>query len=288
MRKKGYLALLLVFVLLLCACTGPQKSPEPEVIPPAPQEPADTPEPEQPETEEPDVKEELPPSEPLPPAPPEEEPVPEVHSELYLPDYTVEQIIEYFEEVVLNVEYSDGTGDISLVQKWLMPIRYRYFGEPTQEDKLVLSNLFEQLNAIPGFPGIYAAGEGEFENLTISLLESEEFEASFSDVVNGEYAFGAVQFWYYTDTNELYTARIGSRINLDQEIRDSVLPEEVINMLGITDTVLRTDSITYQYSNENLALSEVDWILLKLLYHPEMQCGLDARNCAAVIKEIYY
>ena len=54
------------------------------------------------------------------------------------------------------------------------------------------------------------------------------------------------------------------------------------------DTLQREDSITYQYSNENLALSEVDWILLKLLYHPEMQCGLDAQNCADVIEALYY
>ena len=32
------------------------------------------------------------------------------HSELYLPGYTQEQIVEYFKEVILNVEYSDGTG----------------------------------------------------------------------------------------------------------------------------------------------------------------------------------
>ena len=29
-------------------------------------------------------------------------------------------------------------------------------------------------------------------------------------------------------------------------------------------------------------------LLLKLLYHPEIQCGMEARECAAVIQRLYY
>ena len=41
-----------------------------------------------------------------------------LHSPLYLPDCSTEQLIEYFNEVVLDMEYSDGVGDVTLVQKW--------------------------------------------------------------------------------------------------------------------------------------------------------------------------
>ena len=218
-------------------------------------------------------------------AAPTEEPQ---HSELYLPDYTLEQVLEYFNEVVLDVEYSDGTGDVSLVQKWTGPLIYRIYGIPTDEDWAMLSLLFEQLNRVPGFPGIYAAEPGETENLKIGFFDPEGFTKQFSEMLRGEDAFGATQFWYYTDTNELYEAQIGYRIDLEQTVRSSVLLEEIINTIGITDTTLRTDSIVYQYSNDNLRLSDMDWLIVKLLYNPAIKCGMDKEACAAVIEQLYY
>jgi len=265
--KKFVLCLLLVS-LVLCACS-PAAVEDNSPLSTAPQQP-------QPDQTDPDdTKEET------PPPPPE-------HSQLYLPDYTREQVWEYFQEVVLDMEYSDGTGDATLVQKWASPIVYRIYGKPTPEDEQVLSALFTQLNELPGFPGIHAAQNGEPENLSISFLNADAFRNQFSDVVNGEYAFGATQFWYYTATNDIYTARIGYRTDLDQNTRNSILPEEIINTLGITDTVLREDSIVYQYSDENTALSDMDWLILKLLYNPAIGCGMNADACAAAIEQLYY
>lgn len=210
------------------------------------------------------------------------------HSHLYLPDCTPQQMLMFFEEVVLDMEYSDGTGNVNLVQKWTEPIWYRIYGAATEEDHAVLRTLFDQLNGIHGFPGIYAAAEDVQENLSIHFLEPDAFDESFSDVINGEDAYGAAQFWYYTITNELYTARIGYRTDIDQKTRNSVLIEEIINTLGISDTVLRTDSVVYQYSNENTALSDVDLIILKLLYAPSVQCGMDAESCAEILRELYF
>ena len=107
-------------------------------------------------------------------------------------------------------------------------------------------------------------------------------------MLQGDYATGATQFWYYTDTNDIYTARIGYRTDISQAERNSILIEEIVNTLGITDTVLRTDSIVYQYSDENLALSDVDWIILKLLYDPAIRCGMDFDSCSRIIPELYY
>lgn len=210
------------------------------------------------------------------------------HSDLYLPEVTTQQMLKFFSEVVLDVEYSDGTGDASLVQKWTSPIYYQYYGTPTEEDRAVLEGLFAQLNQIPGFPGIYEAENPMMQNLSLNFLEADAFRDSFSSVVNGEDAYGATQFWYYTATNQIYNARIGYRTDLDQTTRSSILIEEIINTLGITDTVLRTDSIVYQYSNTNLSLSDVDWVILKLLYNPAIECGMGADRCTEIIESLYY
>ena len=133
------------------------------------------------------------------------------HSQLYNSNYTQDKILTYFKEVVLNMEYIDGTGDVSCVQKWLSPIYYNIYGSYTDDNLTKLYELFTQLNDINGFPGIYPASDENIENLTISFLEPNDFTYQFSDVINGEDAFGATEFWYYTDTNEIHTARIGYR-----------------------------------------------------------------------------
>ena len=216
------------------------------------------------------------------------DPIETLHSELFLRDYTPEQIIGYFEEVVLDVEYSDGTGSVNLVKKWLSPIYYKIHGSATDTDLIILADLFEQLNSIPGFPGIYSADDISQVNVNIYFLDRDTLRDSFYDVINGEEADGAVQFWFYTLTNELHTARIGYCTDIDQSIRNSVLIEEIINMLGITDTVLREDSITYQYSSDNTSLSAVDWVILRLLYNPAISCGDPAEVCDSVIRTLYY
>lgn len=210
------------------------------------------------------------------------------HSVLYLDGYTAQQITEYFNEVVLNIEYTDGTGDATVVQKWLYPIFYSVYGDPTEEDLDVLYALFDRLNAIPGFPGIYAADDDHVENISLSFYSAQQFRDEFSSVVNGEDAYGATQFWYYTETNELYTARIGYRTDISQIERNSILLEEIINSIGISDSVLREDSIVYQYSNDNLELSDVDWVILALLYDPAMEAGMNANDCAQIIQQLYY
>ena len=64
--------------------------------------------------------------------------------------------------------------------------------------------------------------------------------------------------------------------------------EEIYNGLGpIQDTTLRPDSIIWAEYAEPQSLTAVDQLLLRLLYHPEMDPGMDAARCEAVIRELY-
>ena len=223
-----------------------------------------------------------------PTAEPTEEPTEDPHSEFYVEGVSQDQMVEYFNEVVLSMEYTTGDGNAALVQKWDRTISYRIIdGVPTKQDAQIISDLCKALNEVEGFPGIRAA-TGLEQNLAIYFLHDDEFETQFSHLVNGEYADGAVQFWYYNATNNIYNGRIGYRKDNAQEIRNSVIPEEIINLLGISDTTLREDSITYQYGDEATEPSAVDWAIIKLLYNPKIECGMDAAQCEAVIRELYY
>ena len=276
MKKNLYILLTLILALILCACNIPS-------IPNPTQTSGENITDSTGETiTEPTIV-----TEPETTTAPTETTAP-LHSPLYLAQHDPQQMLEFFNEVVLNMEYTDGTGDATLVQKWLAPIYYQYYGKPTDEDKAVLSALFAQLNAIPGFPGIHYTDNPEQVTLSLNFLNEKDFNNQFQEVVHGETAWGATQFWYYTATNELFQARIGYRTDIEQATRNSILIEEIINTLGISDTVLREDSIVYQYSNDNFALSDVDWVIVKLLYNPAIQCGMNATDCAKIIQELYY
>ena len=263
---KKLIALLLALALCGCAAPAPTTEPVPTVT--------TGPETTIPETTVPETT-----------VPPTTAPL---HSDLFLESCSLEELLTWWDEVVLQMEYSDGTGDPAQVQKWLFPLLCRIEGEPTEEDLLVLEDFFQKLNRIPGFPGIAMAQGHQRVTLTLSFLGPEDFHDSFSEVIGGGDAWGAAQFWYYTDTNEIHTARIGYRTDIPQADRNSILLEEIVNTLGISDSELRTDSIVYQYSNENLTLSDVDWLILKLLYHPDMECGMDRDSCHAVIETLYH
>ena len=89
--------------------------------------------------------------------------------------------------------------------------------------------------------------------------------------------------------NEIYDAIICCRTDLDQDLRNAVILEEMYNGLGpIQDTDLRVDSVIYSGYSEPQRLTQMDELILRLLYHPQMECGMDAQQCADVIRQLYY
>lgn len=189
------------------------------------------------------------------------------------------QMFTYFSEIVNNAEYSDGSSVHQMVQKWTIPITYRIYGDPTEKDMEILLSFFDELNSIYYFPGIREVERDEEENLSIYFIDKNLFDITFGDVINHEDADGAAEYWFHTDTCEIYQGRIGYVTETEQSIRNSVLIEEIVNVLGLADTYMREDSIVYQYSSDILEPSKIDWIIIKALYHPLISPGMTAEEC---------
>ena len=195
----------------------------------------------------------------------------------------VEDVLLYFNEVVLDAEYFD-IGNPNLVQKWTVPIRYILYGAPTDEDLDTLNHFANWLNTIDGFPGIAKTDDPTAANLRIHFCDQEEMQTLMGEDYIG--MDGAVTFWY--ENHEIYDAIICIRTDLDQHLRSSVILEELYNGLGpVQDTWLREDSIIYGGYSEPQALTPTDELLLKLLYHPDILCGMDAAECEEVIRQLY-
>ena len=206
------------------------------------------------------------------------------HSSLYVPGVNVEDVILYFNEVCLDSEFINS-GDPSRVQKWMTPIYYRLEGNYHEQDVAVLNSFAAWLNDIEGFPGLFPTEDLGKRNLWIYFCDRQRM----IDLMGPDFTDmdGAVTFWYTND--EIYDEIICYREDMDQDLRNSVILEEIYNGLGpIQDTTMRPDSIIYQEFAQNQWLSSVDELLLRLLYHPEIRPGMTAQECEQVIRRLYY
>lgn len=267
MKKTFLLIPLILSILLLCAC-GTEATPETTL-------------PETTAATFPAEETTAPPTEAPTTTPPATEPA---HSQFFIPGLSVEDVIRYFGEVCLDAEFVNS-GDSSVLQKWDTPLYYCVQGSPTDADLVILEDFAQWLNTIPGFPGISETENPLEANLDFHFCTQEEMILVLGDWCSG--LDGAVTFWY--DDNRIHTATICVRNDLNQTLRNSVILEELYNGLGpIQDTSLRPDSIIWADYSEPQELTDVDRLILQLLYHPDMLCGMDADACAEVIRRLYY
>lgn len=206
------------------------------------------------------------------------------HSVLYLPEVSVEQVIGYFNEVCLDSEFVNS-GDPSVIQKWTTPIRYTIEGSYTQEDIATLRNFESFLNDIEGFPGISQTDDPADGNMRICFGDKQNM----LDLLGPNFANmdGGVTFWY-SGTNKIYNAIICYRTDIDQTTRNSVILEEIYNGLGPVQDTERTDSIIYTGFSTPQWLTDVDILILQLLYHPDIRPGMNAQQCEQVIRNLYH
>ena len=207
------------------------------------------------------------------------------HSDLYLSFVTPDEMVRYFNEVCLDAEFVNN-GNASLLQRWKAPIRYQIYGEPTDKDLEILADMCQWLNSVEGFPGIYETGESWQENFSIYFCSQSELLDRLGDQYYG--TDGAFTFWY-DGQNVIYDCTVCIRTDLEQEVRNSVILEELYNSLGpAQDTALRPESIIYSGYSIPQALHPIDEVILRLLYHPTLACGMDAAECEPLILALYY
>ena len=209
------------------------------------------------------------------------------HSPLYLPGYSTDDIIRFFDEVALSSEYPNDE-DPSCVMRWEGEIRYCLHGSFTQEDADWLAHVFDQLNKLEGFPGARRVMIAEFANMDMYFCNRKEFHDRMYDSVPDDNADGATTF-YYNGANHITDATICYWEDMSDSVRKSVLTEEVINSIGFSnDSTEREDSVVYQYGSWTNEPDEVDWVLLRLIYSGEMRAGMRRAEAERVIRKLYY
>lgn len=278
---KGLLAIFLVFMMVwsLCAC-GDTTREEACTIPEETAQTEDV-------TQTPETKVTEPtaiqPTETTPP--PVQEPTKPSHSEYYLADLDTDTFLRYFSEVVLDAEFINS-GSADVVQKWNGAISYGLLGAPTPEDEVAVEAMVSFLNQIPGFPGMYRAEDPANASLQIHFVSQEEMLQILGSNFQG--CDGGVTIWW-NGSNEIYKGIICVCTDLDQFTRNSVIKEELYNGMGpVQDTALRSDSLIYSGFSTPQDMTRVDRLIMTLLYHKNIRCGMTAAQCESVLRELYY
>ena len=209
------------------------------------------------------------------------------HSPLYLPGYTADDVIRWFDEVALSSEYSTGEDTQSLL-RWESEIRYCLHGSYMQEDADWLAGIFKQLNAVEGFPGARRVQDEDSANMNLYFCDRDEFHDRMYDSVPDDNADGATTY-YYNGANHITSATICYWEDMSASVRRSVMTEEIINSVGFSnDTTERENSVVYQYGSWTEEPDKVDWLLLRLIYAPEMRAGMRRAEAEKVIRKLYY
>ena len=218
-------------------------------------------------------------------APATEEPQKPTHSPYYISGVDTDTMLRYFSEVALDAEFINS-GNATLVQKWNDSVRYLLIGAPTEEDRAAVAAMASSMNGISGFPGMYEVSDPGSANLEIHFVSEDEMINILGDNFYG--CDGGVTIWWNGD-QQIYKATICIRTDLDQYVRNSVIMEEIYNGLGpIQDTNLRSDSLIWSGYSTPQGMTQVDMLIMKLLYHPNIRCGMNAQQCEKVIRELYY
>ena len=195
--------------------------------------------------------------------------------------YSKREIIDYFEDIALHAEY--GTND-NMVHKWGAPITVYVKGSPTWQDRQVLQDVFDRMNAVNGFPGIFETSQEASANLVIEFAYDRDYRNITPSNINDS-TDGFASCWWQDSV--IYKAKIGIRTSITQTERNSVIWEEMVQATGLqNDSYTYPESLFYQGYNEVQEPTTLDWLMFEVLYHPDIKAGMTPAECETLIGRI--
>ncbi len=219
--------------------------------------------------------------------PREPEPTPPAPTQGWqLPTLTPGEVADAFREVALGSEYPADPAQAAntRVRKWVSPITYRVEGSPTAEDRAVLEGYFARLAALEGLPPLRPAEPGEEANFLVTFLPPEDFLRA---CPNADAATNGHMTVWWNDALELTRAEVHIRSDIDQATRSPVILHELTQSLGMPQDSGRESSILYCGDLQVTQLSDLDWLLLRILYCPRISPGMDDAQCREIIEDLF-
>lgn len=167
--------------------------------------------------------------------------------------------------------------------RWEEPINICVIGSPSKDDRQQL-NLFimEIATHCPNVPNIRLVDSANNANVTIYYGPLNTLYQYVDNYHEGNW--GMFSYWY-NSRHTIYTGKIVIATDVNNTAsKRHLLREELVGLLGLTnDHYMFSDSILYQPWTTTGQLSEVDWLMLNMLYDPDLSCGMSASEARKIL-----
>jgi len=185
--------------------------------------------------------------------------------------------LDYFVEVAFGPEFGGGPREI---RKWNQDVRIVVHGNPNDEDLATLDDVIADLNAIIGTIEVsIVPGDG---NVDLYFAPEEQFADIEPNYVPVNMGF----FWVWWDgQGDITNTRVlVSTTGLSQEERNHIIREEITQQMGLmSDSDTYPDSMFQQAWTTTQAYSELDELVIELLYLPRVQVGMNVEEALSAI-----
>lgn len=180
-------------------------------------------------------------------------------------------------------EYNSSTSKLT---RWEREIRIYAYGDHSTADLEALDDFIEELSWKCGrLPEIRRVSSKESANVTIYYGPLKSLSSHVRDYVEGNWGC------FYYRYNDYRRTRGEIAIATDvtnQKQRNHLMMEELVGVLGLSnDHDLYTDSILYAPWTETQKLSDVDWLMLNMLYDSSVSCGMSMSRACSRLSESF-
>jgi len=167
--------------------------------------------------------------------------------------------------------------------RWETPIRICLTGSPSADDRDQLNKFIMELAThCPNIPNISVTDNENSADVLVYYGPLKSLSRHVDWYQEGNW--GAFSF-HYNSRHTITDGKVG--IATDKNNRASkrhLLREELVGLLGLAnDHELYSDSILYQQWTTVGQLSDVDWLMLNMLYDPDLSCGMSSTQAYNIL-----
>ena len=198
-----------------------------------------------------------------------------------------EETISYFKDIALGFEFGNAS---EITRKWVSDMKVFVGGSPTPEMITELNSIIGEINELTSMTfDIEVVSDSLESNYYIYFGSGSSYGELFpsqSSLVDTNWGLFTI-FW--TGSNELYTGHMYVDIIRANSLEQKhLLREELTQSLGLAkDSYLFPESIFQQsFSTKTTEFAEIDKDLIYLLYHEDMQVGLNSSQADSKLREI--
>ena len=193
--------------------------------------------------------------------------------------------LDCFMTCAFSVEYSGNRNNVSkTLTRWEKTIKICVTGSPSNDDLRQLDKFIMDIAThCPNMPNIRVVKNEWEANLTVYYGPLKELGKHLDMYREGNW--GAFSYTY-SGGGQMTSAKVAIATDVNwTESKRHLLMEELVGTFGLTnDHYAYTDSILYQEWTTVGELSEVDWLMLNMLYDPDLKCGISAQKAYDILR----